>query len=114
MPTVDAQEALFAEPRVFVDQLHIYHNAWGPFLKGSCHMFARLEHVEALHALAARIGLKREWFQPDRDGGHYDLTPGRRAAAVRAGAIEMTDREAVTLWRENRAKLAEARAHVER
>ena len=29
----------------------------------SCHMFARPDNVDALHDLAAKIGLKREWFQ---------------------------------------------------
>lgn len=91
--------------RVFVDRPRVYHNAWGPFLKGSCHMFARLDETEALHALAARIGLKRAWFQGDRDGGHYDLTVGKHAAALKAGAVELTDAEAVAMWRENRETL---------
>lgn len=38
--------------------------------------------------MAARIGLKREWFQP-KSSPHYDLTASRRGRAVRAGAIEL-------------------------
>jgi hypothetical protein len=48
---------------------------------------------DELHAFAARIGLRRAWFQdkPDRFGGpgvhwHYDVTDTRRAAAIAAGA----------------------------
>lgn len=41
--------------------------------KHSCHMYA--DTPAELHALAARIGLKREWFQDHRVVGHYDLTP---------------------------------------
>lgn len=91
---------------VYVDDLIVYPNAWGPFLKGSCHMFARLADVDALHELAARIGLKRAWFQGDRDGGHYDLTVGKRLAALRAGAVPLDRAAAVAVWRENRAELA--------
>ena len=42
---------------------------------------------EELHAFAARIGLRRAWFQHAHDyRWHYDVTPGKRAAALRAGA----------------------------
>lgn len=89
--------------QIFVDELAIYPNAWGPFRSGSCHMFARVGDVDALHAFAARIGLKRAWFQPDPRGGHshYDLTASKRILAVRAGAIELDRNATVTIWREN-------------
>lgn len=51
-----------------------------------CHMIA--DTTDELHALASRIGLKRAWFQ----GDHYDLTPGRRAAALAAGALALERR----------------------
>lgn len=52
-----------------------------------CHLWA--DSIEELHAMAAKIGMKRAWFQ-DKDGfPHYDLVPTRRAAALRAGAKEM-------------------------
>jgi hypothetical protein len=76
-----------------------------------CHLFTDGDEAE-LHALAAKIGLKRKWFQPDRDGGHYDLTPGRRAAALAAGAKALTRREAVAVWRAQRARLAATRPPV--
>ena len=42
--------------------------------------------TEELHAFAARIGLRRSWFQPDPLHPHYDLMGGRRQAAIQAGA----------------------------
>lgn len=54
----------------------------------SCHLMA--DTLDELHAFAARIGMKREWFQGNASAPHYDLTADRRAAAVEAGAIELT------------------------
>lgn len=49
-----------------------------------CHMWS--DDLEALHRMAAKIGMRRAWFQ-NRDGlPHYDLVPPRRAAAIRYGA----------------------------
>jgi hypothetical protein len=45
---------------------------------------------EELDAMALAIGLKPQWIQCEgRWSEHYDLTLSRRAAAVRAGAIEV-------------------------
>lgn len=55
-----------------------------------CHLFA--DSSDELRAFAARIGMKPQWIQhAGTVREHFDLTPGRRAAAVRLGAIE-TDR----------------------
>ncbi|MCX7934071.1 MAG: DUF4031 domain-containing protein [Planctomycetota bacterium] len=51
-----------------------------------CHMWS--DDLEALHLMAARIGLRREWFQNRAGFPHYDLLPPRRAAALRLGAVE--------------------------
>lgn len=54
------------------------------------------DDLSELHEFAAGIGLRKSWFQPR--GGimpHYDLTAGKRAAAVSAGASELATREAV-------------------
>jgi hypothetical protein len=64
-----------------------------------CHLIADTD--EELHALATRIGLKRAWFQ----GNHYDLTPGRRALAVAAGAVELDRRAFVAKLRARRRPL---------
>ena len=45
---------------------------------------------EELHAFAARLGLKRSYFQPGPDYAphwrHYDVTEGKRRQAIRLGA----------------------------
>jgi hypothetical protein len=55
---------------------------------------------EELHEFAARLGLRREWFQPGRPLGgqpspfwHYDLTAGKRAQALRLGARAVSWRD---------------------
>lgn len=52
--------------------------------KQFCHLWA--DSVEELHEFAARIGMRREWFQPHRLLPHYDLTATRRREAIRQGA----------------------------
>lgn len=60
-----------------------------------CHLTA--DTPEELHAFAARIGLYRRWCsdctQPRSRLLHYDLTPGKRVAALRAGAIYQSSQE---------------------
>lgn len=58
-----------------------------------CHMMADTE--EELHAFAARLMMKREWFQ----GDHYDLVPSKRARAVELGAKEVDSLFLVNLRR---------------
>ncbi len=81
---------------VYVDAL--VERGWrlGP----NCHLIADTD--EELHALAARIGLKRSWFQ-DKSFPHYDLTSSRRKAAIRAGALPLDWREFVYRMRKIRA-----------
>jgi len=61
-----------------------------------CHMVSDAGEEE-LHAFAARIGLKRAWFQcrPKASAAHYDLVPSKRVLAVKLGAVEVTSRELV-------------------
>lgn len=64
----------------------------------SCHMFA--DTLDELHAMAKRIGLRREWFQLSHGTfPHYDLNESRRAKAIAAGVIELDRRSAVDIWR---------------
>jgi len=59
---------------------------------------------DELHAMAARIGMKRAWFQgPPKHDPHYDLVPSRRKLAVIAGALELDRRAFVGKLREIRA-----------
>lgn len=84
---------------IYVDVLR----NWGWKLGASCHMITDGPNEE-LHAFAAKIGLKRTWFQASISGPHYDLTTKRRAAAVKLGAIELEDRqfhEILSWWRKS-------------
>lgn len=78
---------------VYVDEIRDYtrvakmrglrHTHW-------CHLTADTE--QELHTFAARLGLRRSWFQKksDRDyRWHYDIVPSKRAQAVRLGAQEV-------------------------
>ena len=64
------------------------------------HMMA--DSLEELHAMAERIGLKREWFQP-KSSPHYDLCQSKRALAISFGAIEADRKKVVELIRYWRA-----------
>ncbi len=66
---------------------------WGRW-SGGGHLQA--DDLEELHAFAAKLGLRREWFQdrPRRpEFSHYDLTAAGRGAALAAGAVAETVRE---------------------
>lgn len=71
---------------VYIDDMYLY--AIGQF-RGM-----RMSHLIAdttpeLHGFAARIGMKREWFQDD----HYDVPLPRRGDAIALGAIAITYRQ---------------------
>lgn len=75
-----------------------------------CHMQA--DSREELDAMADLIGLRRSWIQYPDDPvkRHYDVTRPRRAAAVRAGAIELGMLELARLRAQWRRALREAPA----
>jgi hypothetical protein len=77
--------------------------------KESCHMTTDGD-MEEIHAFAARIGLKRAWFQEHKILPHYDLTPARRAAAVRAGAVEMNGTDMLRAYKAAKAARDAAKA----
>lgn len=71
---------------VYVDNAFV-EGDWGKWTGGG-HLQADTE--AELHAFAASIGLRREWFQsrPNRpERSHYDVTRSKRDAAILAGAI---------------------------
>lgn len=71
------------------------------------HLFA--DTPDELHAFAARLGLRRSWFQDPtvvgkpraRPGSraaenwHYDVTDAKRRQAITMGAVPVTWRDAV-------------------
>jgi len=87
---------------VYVDPLTpcVTNSKWK--WKRSSHLFADTE--AELHDIARRIGLSMGWFQDHPDLPHYDLTGGKREAAVRLGAVEVSRRMMVTMMRERRAE----------
>lgn len=82
---------------VYVDEIRDYRNRADlrPHLRKLwCHMFA--DSPDELHAMAERIGLRREWFQdqkPNPEMHHYDVQPAKRAQALRLGAVEVDSGE---------------------
>lgn len=68
-----------------------------------CHMFA--DTLPELHAMAEAIGMRRAWFQPF-SFPHYDVARGRRAEAVRLGAVEVDRREGSAIRRRLRGDAA--------
>jgi len=74
---------------VYVDDMRA---AYGRMVM--CHMLADTD--DELHAMAARIGVARRWWQsPEKtSGSHYDIALSKRALAVAAGAVEITMRQA--------------------
>lgn len=56
-----------------------------------CHMFA--DTLDELHAMADAIGINRKWFQqpPKASWEHYDISLGKKAQAIAAGAV-LTDK----------------------
>jgi hypothetical protein len=71
---------------VYVDDMHRY--AMGNYGRmRMSHMIADTD--DEVHAMAARIGVARKWYQ----GDHYDICRSMREKAVKAGAVEITIRQ---------------------
>ncbi len=66
-----------------------------------CHMMA--DSREELAAMAARIGLNREWLQrADTPEEHYDVSIAYRKKAVAEGAVEVQSKDLVKIIRAKR------------
>jgi hypothetical protein len=76
---------------VRVDELRVWPTKLRCFKSGSAHLSA--DTLDELHAFAARLGLRREWFQDHPIMPHYDLTPGKHARALALGAALVSARE---------------------
>lgn len=70
-----------------VDELKVWP---GPkpacFNAGSCHLTTD-GPIEELHAFAAKLGMRRSWFQQHPSAPHYDLTASKREKALQLGAV---------------------------
>lgn len=76
---------------VFVDDMFRYSMGHFGRMKMS-HLIADTD--EELHAMAARIGVARRWWQaPPKHDSHYDIAMSMRAAAIQRGAVEITLRQ---------------------
>jgi hypothetical protein len=64
-----------------------------------CHMIA--DTLAELHAMADKIGVSRAHYQgpPKTRHQHYDIALSKRALAVKAGAVEITWRQAAAMKR---------------
>ena len=92
---------------VYVDEVRRWPTKIRCFQAGSAHLTA--DTLEELHELARAIGLRRAWFQ-DKRVPHYDLTPSRREAALRAGAVFVSAKEQARGRAAARAAAHEAKA----
>lgn len=83
--------------------------------RSSCHLFSDLPGLGGsaeLLAFARKIGMKPAWVQyPGTHREHFDLVGSRIEAARRAGAREISWREAAAIWARRRA-VAVAAAEV--
>jgi len=84
---------------VYVDQVRIPASVGRYQNRVWCHLLTDDPTMAELHAFAARIGLRRSWFQETKTLGphgqtawwrnHYDVTEAIRERALAAGAIEI-------------------------
>lgn len=84
---------------VYVDQ---ERNRLGRMIM--CHMFA--ETAAELHAMAAAIGMRRQWYQPV-SFPHYDVCLARRSLAIALGAIEVGRRQGYEIRKPIKRRIAE-------
>ncbi len=73
----------------------------------ACHLVTDSYSLDELHNLAARIGLKRSWFQQHPLMPHYDLTPAMRQRAINAGAMAISFNRLVGMVQERKERQLE-------
>lgn len=62
-----------------------------------CHMIG--DTLNELHEMADKIGIDRKWFQ-NKKIPHYDICLSKKKLALKYGAIEVTPRELVKIYRD--------------
>jgi hypothetical protein len=85
---------------VYVDEIRDYRD-WETLPKHLRRLWSHMvaDSLEELHAMADAIGMRRSWFQDKPGFPHYDITPPKRAMAIRKGALERTTCDLVTICR---------------
>ena len=73
-----------------------------------CHMVA--DSLQELHHFAAKLGLRRSWFQDKTAYPHYDITLKLRNKAIRLGARMGDKQTIVSCAKELRVQLVAAAA----
>ena len=71
--------------------------------KSWCHLVA--DSLDELHAFAAKLGLRRAWFQNTASYPHYDVTVAVRDRAISLGAVLADRRTMIERCRILRAEL---------
>jgi len=84
---------------IYVDEVRDYTGLTKLRYKKWCHIWTD-GPIEELHEFAAKLGLKRSWFQDKKRFPHYDTIPYRRALALKMGATFIPLRE----WYERRRR----------
>src|SRR3954451_23652761 len=93
---------------ILVDELREYPDTALPFTRW-CRMATDGSFAE-LHAFAARLGLRRAWFQ----GDHYDLPPHGRGRPFAVGAEAVGTGELLDRMTGRRGDRARRRAAARR
>ncbi|WP_099470288.1 DUF4031 domain-containing protein [Stenotrophomonas maltophilia] len=92
---------------VYVDQLQNLGLRMSGRSVLSSRLFSDSMDLGELHALAERIGLRREWFRRCPRVPHYVVTENKRRQALLAGVLEVDEARAKELWRVRRGRLVE-------
>lgn len=87
---------------VYVDNSRL---AWRG--KDWCHLVA--DSIDELHTFAARLGLKREWFQERTMYPHYDVTVSVKERALAMGACPGDKRAIILCAKRLRVELTTAK-----
>jgi len=53
------------------------------------------QSLDELHAMAKKIGLRREWLRDPNELPHYDIVPDKRAQAMKLGARTAATKEII-------------------
>lgn len=79
----------------FTEDVFVDDPRWRLGRMHMCHMYS--PSMEALHGMAAAIGVARHHFQDKPGFPHYDVCKAKRHDALRRGAIAISSREMVRI-----------------